>query len=101
MMIKTYKITALCGMGLGSSSLARMTIMDYTKAHNIKASVNVADIGMVKGISTDIIVTTKSMSSHIPQSIADTTKIILVTNLIAKKELSDKLDQVFKELGVL
>ena len=29
-MDKRYKITALCGMGLGTSSLARMAIMDVT-----------------------------------------------------------------------
>lgn len=100
-MERTYKITALCGMGLGSSSLARMAIIDFAKAHNIKAAVNVADIGMIKGIVSDIIVTTKSMSSHIPKEFYDTTKVIFVTNLIAKKELNDKLEQVFKELGVL
>lgn len=100
-MEKTYKVTALCGMGLGSSSLARMAIIDFAKTHNIKASVNVADIGMIKGIVSDIIVTTKSMSSHIPKDFYDNMKIVFVTNLIAKKELNEKLEQVFKELGAL
>ena len=43
-MDKRYKITALCGMGLGTSSLARMAIMDYVKSHGIDATVTVADI---------------------------------------------------------
>ena len=49
-MDKRYKITALCGMGLGTSSLARMAIMDYVKSHGIDATVTVADIGSVKSI---------------------------------------------------
>lgn len=100
-MEKTYRITALCGMGLGSSSIARMSITDFVKAHNIKALVTVADIGMIKGMVSDIVVTTKSMSTHIPKEFYDKTKVIFVTNLIAKKELNDKLEQAFKEIGVL
>lgn len=86
-------------MGLGSSSLARMAIMDFVKQHNIKASVDVADIGMIKGLKSDIVVTTKGMGSHISKEFCETTKVIFVTNLIAKKELNEKLEQLFTELG--
>ena len=57
-------------MGLGTSSLARMAIMDYVKSHGIVATVTVADIGSVKSIDADIILTTKSMASHIATTFA-------------------------------
>ena len=79
-MDKRYKITALCGMGLGTSSLARMAIMDYVKSHGIDATVTVADIGSVKSIDADIILTTKSMASHITDDIRSRTTVMYVTN---------------------
>lgn len=96
-MEKRIKITALCGMGLGTSSLARMAIMDYVRSHGINAEVTVADIGSVRGLNSDIIITTKSMSSHITDDIKQHTTVIYVTNLIKKDEISEKLDEYFSE----
>ncbi|MCI1997858.1 MAG: PTS sugar transporter subunit IIB [Olsenella sp.] len=96
-MEKRIKITALCGMGLGTSSLARMAIMDYVRSHGINAEVTVADIGSVRGLNSDIIITTKSMSSHITDDIKQRTTVIYVTNLIKKDEISEKLDEYFSE----
>ena len=96
-MEKRIKITALCGMGLGTSSLARMAIMDYVRSHGINAEVTVADIGSFRGLNSDIIITTKSMSSHITDDIKQRTTVIYVTNLIKKDEISEKLDEYFSE----
>lgn len=93
LMDKRYKITALCGMGLGTSSLARMAIMDYVKSHGIDATV--ADIGSVKSIDADIILTTKSMASHISDDIRSRITVMYVTNLIKKDEINAKLDEFF------
>ena len=84
-------------MGLGTSSLARMAIMDYVRSHGINAEVTVADIGSVRGLNSDIIITTKSMSSHITDDIKQRTTVIYVTNLIKKDEISEKLDEYFSE----
>lgn len=100
-MNKKYEITALCGMGLGTSSLARMSIMDFIKKYKIPANVTVADIGMIKGLKSDIIITTKSMSTHIPKDIYNNTKVIFVTNLIKKDEINKNLINIFKDLGVI
>ncbi len=96
-MTKRYKITALCGMGLGTSSLARMAIMDYVKAHDIDANVTVADIGSVKSLDADIVLTTKSMSRHITDDMANRMAVIYVTNLIKKDEIAEKLDEYFSQ----
>lgn len=98
-MKKRYSITALCGMGLGTSSLARMAIMDYVKSHGIDANVTVADIGSVKGITSNIILTTKSMANHIPSSVSEQSTVILVTNLIKKDEINSKLDEYFSSVS--
>lgn len=96
-MEKRYQITALCGMGLGTSSLARMAIMDYVKSHGLNANVTVADIGSIKGINADIILTTKSMASHISDDIKERTAVLYVTNLIKKDEINAKLDEYFAQ----
>ena len=96
---KRYSITALCGMGLGTSSLARMAIMDYVKSRGIDANVTVADIGSVKGITSDIILTTKRMASQSPNSVSEQSTVILVTNLIKKDEINSKLDEYFSSIS--
>lgn len=96
-MKKRIKITALCGMGLGTSSLARMAIMDYVKSHGLNVEVTVADIGSIRGLNSDIIITTKSMASHITDDIKQHTAVIYVTNLIKKDEINEKLDEYFSE----
>jgi PTS system ascorbate-specific IIB component len=96
-MDKRYKITALCGMGLGTSSIARMAIMDYVKQHGINAQVDVSDIGSIKGLNSDIILTTKSMSSHISDEIKSKIAVLYVSNLINKKEINSTLDNYFSD----
>lgn len=96
-MAKRYSITALCGMGLGTSSIARMSIMDYVNKNNINASVNVADIGMVKSLNSDVILTTKSMERHITDEVREHSTVIFVTNLMKKDEVYEKLDEFFKK----
>lgn len=98
-MEKRYKITALCGMGLGTSSLARMAIMDYVKSHGINAEVNVADIGSARGIAADVIVTTKSMAARLSKDIKERCTVIFVTNLIKKDEINQALDEYFSSLS--
>ena len=94
LMDKRYKITALCGMGLGTSSLARMAIMDYVKSHDIDATVTVADIGSVKSIDADIILTTKSMASHISDDIRSRTTV--TSSSLAKLSKSCHLAPIFQ-----
>ena len=91
-MDKRYKITALCGMGLGTSSLARMAIMDYVKSHGIDATVTVAAIGSVNFRHST---PPKSMASHITDDIRSRTTVMYVTNLIKKDEINAKLDEFF------
>ena len=61
----------------------------------IDATVTVADIGSVKSIDADIILTTKSMASHISDDIRSRTTVMYVTNLIKKDEINAKLDEFF------
>ena len=100
-MDKRYEITALCGMGLGSSSIARMVIMEFIDKYKINASVNVADIGMIKGLRSDIVLTTKSMESHIPKEMYENMKVVFVTNLMKKDEINNSLYKIFKEWGAI
>lgn len=100
-MDKRYEITALCGMGLGSSSIARMVIMEFVDKYKINAFVNVADIGMIKGLKSDIVLTTKSMESHIPKEMYENMKVVFVTNLMKKDEINNSLYKIFKEWGAI
>lgn len=100
-MDKRYEITALCGMGLGSSSIARMAIMEFVDKYKINAFVNVADIGMIKGLKSDIVLTTKSMESHIPKEMYENMKVVFVTNLMKKDEINNSLYKIFKEWGAI
>lgn len=84
------KILAVCGMGLGSALLIKMTIERAVKALGIDATVDTADIGMARGagVKADVIVT----SAHLAERLGDVEgTIITVKNLMSEEEVTEKL----------
>jgi len=90
------KILAVCGMGLGSSMVLRMTIESVLKELGVNASVRTSDIGAVKAESADIIVT----SSEFATLLADKkVPILTIKNYVDKQEMKEKLLSVLPKEG--
>ena len=82
------RIATLCGMGFGSSMMLKLFIDEILKDLGIKAEVVPWDLGTFKGQQADIVVAPTDMEMHLRSTSA---KVVLIKNLVDKKELRDKL----------
>lgn len=86
------KILAVCGMGLGSALILRMTVDKAVKNLKLEADVEVADISTARGagVDADIILT----SSELAQQLGNVKgKIITIKNYVDVNEMTEKLQQ--------
>jgi len=91
------RITAVCGMGLGSGLLVKMGVERVLKRNGFSErefGVEVADISTARAIPTDIYVTTAEFSKQLGQVKA---KIVEVHNLFNEKEIEAKFLEPYKE----
>lgn len=82
------KILAVCGMGLGSSMVLKLTLGKVLKQLGLNADVEVTDIGSAHSQPADLIVTSAELAerlagTHIP--------VIVIKNYVDQKEMKDKL----------
>ena len=93
------KIIAVCGMGLGSGLLARMSVERVLQKHDIKDnqfSVEVADVGSAKRQDVDIYVTTSEFAHNLEGL---SVPIVLVKNLFDEEEMDEALMPVYWEVA--
>ena len=89
------KITAVCGMGLGSGLLVKMGIERVLERNGYTYKdfkVEVADISTAKATFSDIFVTTKEFAERLEGGKAT---IVLIQNLFNEKEIEGKLLEPF------
>ncbi|MCD6356664.1 MAG: PTS sugar transporter subunit IIB [Anaerolineaceae bacterium] len=90
------KISAVCGMGLGSGLLIKMGIDKVLEKNGYKPlddfSVEVADISTARATFPDIFVTTSEFAERLGDVDAE---IVTVKNLFDKKEIEEKLIDTF------
>lgn len=89
------KILTVCGMGFGTSLMLKMFVQDLLKEMNIRAEVDVSDLGSVKGSRADLIVAPADMQGHLAGL---SIPVIFINNLIDKGEIRSKVVPVLKQL---
>jgi PTS system ascorbate-specific IIB component len=87
------RIATLCGMGFGTSMMLKLFIEEILKDLGTKAEVVPWDLGTFKGQQADIVVAPTDMEMHLKNTSA---KVVLIKNLVDKKELRDKLVPVLE-----
>jgi len=92
---KKLSILAVCGMGLGSGVVLKMTIDKVLKELGISAVVNVSDVSSAKSQSADIVVTSPEFASSFSSS---KEKLVLIKNYVDANEMKEKLQQALEEL---
>jgi len=88
------RIATLCGMGFGTSMMLKLFIEEILKDLGIKAEVVPWDLGTFKGQEANIVVAPADMAMHLKSTSA---KVVLIKNLVDKKELRDKLVPFLEE----
>ena len=89
------KIITVCGLGVGSSLIMKMTVDSAMKQLG-KSSYEIEhwDMGTVKGKPCDFFVTTYEFEKQF----ADQDNVIFVKNIVDVNEMKDKLSAYFSKL---
>ena len=93
--MKRYKIVTVCGCGLGSSLIAKMSIDQIVSENGYNATIEVADGGSAKGMNCDLFVTTPQFEERL---ISSGIPVVVVSNFVNKQELQEKLIQTLEQL---
>lgn len=90
------KILAVCGHGLGSSFMVEKNIKDTLKKLNIEAEVSHVDLASVSDSSADVFVVGRDLEGGIKSKVKEG-KLVVLSSLISKKELEEKLSAYFNK----
>lgn len=92
------KILAICGMGLGSSLILKITLEKVIRQLGLDASVDVTDInaGRSQAESVDIVVTSEELAERIGGVKAE---IITVKDYFDVKEMTEKLQKAIEKIN--
>jgi len=91
------KIVCVCGMGLGSSVIAKMNIEQVLKKMDLSATVDTCDLGSVRSVHADLYVTTRELAVSMPAEVQS--KTIVLTNFVRKVEIESSIGDYLKNLA--
>ena len=91
------KIITVCGLGVGSSLIMKMTVDTAMQQLGIKCAIEHWDMGTVKGREFDLIVTTESFRKNF----ADMDTVVYIKNIVDVNETRTRLEEYFKLKGIL
>jgi len=86
------KIVAICGAGIGTSAILKVSAERALQRLGIEADVTATDIGSlaVEADDAQVILTTKDHVDNIGRTFAD---VIVVDNILDQEELLEKLER--------
>lgn len=90
------KIVTVCGLGVGSSLILKMTVSSALARMNKKATIEHWDMGTIKGQSYDLLVTTEGFRKNF----ASQDNVIYVDNIVNVDEVTEKLREYFEKQEV-
>ncbi len=93
---RQISILTICAVGVGSSLMLKANARELLDRHKISAKITNSDMTTAKANETDIVITTPDIYGSIKGIKAK--KIILLDNMVSKKELEEKLVPACKEL---
>jgi len=94
-MARRMKIVTVCGCGLGSSLLAKVSIEKIAREYGIKTAIVAADAGTAKGHECDVIVAQDHLAPRVGE--IPGTPVLAVKSFIDNDELRKLLGPYFEE----
>lgn len=86
------RIVTVCGLGVGSSLILKMTVDSAMAKLGKKATIEHWDMGTIKGVNADLIVTTEGFRKNF----ADQDNVVYVDNIVDVDEVYEKLKEYFE-----
>lgn len=91
------RIITVCGLGVGSSLIMKMTVDSAMNNLGIKCDIKHWDMGTVDTESCDIVVTTKEFKKNFENK----ENIVFLENMISVDEATTKLKKYLSKKGLL
>lgn len=91
------KIITVCGLGVGSSLILKMTVDSAMVQLGVKCDIEHWDMGTVKGKPCDFIVTTESFKKNFSEQ----DNVVYVKNIVDVGEVKQRLMEYLQRKGVL
>jgi len=93
--MKQLRIMVVCGFGLGSSLILRMTLDEVLQAHHLKAETFCSDAETAKGQDFDLVLT----SAALVQLFAGIeTPVVVISDFLNRDEVAEKALPVITDL---
>lgn len=83
------RIVTVCGLGVGSSLILKMTVDSAMTKLGKKATIEHWDMGTIKGVNADLIVTTESFRKNF----VGQDNVVFVDNIVDVTEVYEKLKE--------
>lgn len=96
--METLKVLAVCGVGMGSSLILKMTAEDALRRLGVSARVEHADLSSARGAGADVIV---GQGMHTEELAGEAPVVITVTNFVDTDGLEEQLRRHLTEQGWL
>ena len=93
--MKNLRIMAVCGFGLGSSLVLRITVDEVLQKHDIKAETFSSDADTAVGQSYDLVVASREMK-HLFKDVD--VPVIIIDNFLSREEVEEKVLPVVRQL---
>lgn len=87
--MQKLKIITVCGFGIGSSLILKMTVDTVLSKHGIDADVEPHDITSVTDDGVDLLLTSSSLYKEIKDKVH--CKIVTIENFISEEEVAEKI----------
>lgn len=92
------QVLTVCGVGMGSSLILRMTAEEVLKELGLWARVTATDTSSARSMPADVIL---GQGMHTTEFLGQAPAVITVDNFLDREELKRKLADRFEELGWL
>lgn len=87
------KIITVCGLGVGTSLMLKMTVDNVMKELGREANVEHWDMGTIKGKECDLIVTSEEFRDNF-EGQGD---VVFIKNIMSKEEVKSELEKYFNK----
>jgi PTS system ascorbate-specific IIB component len=97
---KTVKLLAICGNGLGSSIIVKMSLEEVLEDIKVNAIVESTSVAEAAGMMpfADVIVTSTAFYKGVADRIPAGKPVVVVKNLLDKQELSSAVKEALEKL---
>lgn len=85
--MKSLRIMTVCGFGLGTSLILRMTVDEVLSKHQVKAETFCVDADTAAGQNFDIVITSQDMARLFKES---NKPVVVIDNFLSIEEVEEK-----------